>query len=160
MKILFYLWSYAGYVVLIGMIVAGLNYLPKWSFARVPQDYRGDMSGPDFEPYNNLQYDGTIGIDQLLKGDIAVFRLGDDGSRRFLFARVAGLPGDILESKERTLLVNGSPSRGGLNHKFTKMPPTVVPKGHVFLLSDLHRYDSIDYGFFPESAIHGRLTQD
>jgi signal peptidase I len=105
------------------------------------------------------------------RGDIIVFKFPEEPERDFI-KRVIGLPGDTLELRNQTVLINGQaltepyahylfpPSaegqmEGDLRRKYG---PVTVPAGHFFMMGD-NRDDSQDsrfWGFLPETYVKGR----
>ena len=105
------------------------------------------------------------------RGDIIVFKFPEEPERDFI-KRVIGLPGDTLELKNQTVLINGqaltepyahylfAPAaegqmEGDLRRKYG---PVTVPAGHFFMMGD-NRDDSQDsrfWGFLPETYVKGR----
>ena len=105
------------------------------------------------------------------RGDIVVFKFPEEPERDFI-KRVIGLPGDTLELKNQTVLINGQPliepyahylfpsaaegqMEGDLRRKYG---PVAVPEGHYFMMGD-NRDDSQDsrfWGFLPQTYVKGR----
>lgn len=95
------------------------------------------------------------------RGHIIVFRSPIARAERMV-KRVIGVPGDVIEIKERTVYVNGV----ALDEPYTKGPtyydmaPMEVKPGHVFVLGD-NRNNSLDsrsryVGQIPYDQIVGR----
>lgn len=92
------------------------------------------------------------------RGDVVVFR--GDGGGAFV-KRVAGLPGDCLEVRGETILVNGKP----LEERFLayrvdngSLAASVLPEDRYFVLGD-NREDSLDsrsFGPVERGAIVGK----
>jgi signal peptidase I len=114
---------------------------------------------------NKLSYD----LHDVHRGDIIVFELpsdkvGPDGIKD-LIKRVVGLPGDVIESREGAVYINGDLLREPYLPKgvTTDHPPIdkqTVPAGHVFVLGD-NRDNSADSryptrGPIPINTIVGR----
>ena len=78
--------------------------------------------------------------------------------------RVVGLPGDLVEMRGGTLVVNGMPVREAYLpqsfHDGDNYPPTEVRKGYYFVLGDHRRSsnDSRTWGEVPEKYIYGRAV--
>jgi signal peptidase I len=102
------------------------------------------------------------------RGDIAVFRYPPNPSQHFV-KRVVGLPGETVEIKGRTVLVDGS----ALDEPYASFiealddpsaeagwGPEVVPPGHYWMLGDNrdNSKDSRYWGFLPESELIGRVA--
>ena len=106
------------------------------------------------------------------RGDIIVFKFPEEPERDFI-KRVIGLPGDTVELKNQTVLVNGQPLVEPYAHYLfppadegqvdgfdlrRKYGPVTVPGGHYFMMGD-NRDDSQDsrfWGFLPQSYVKGR----
>ena len=114
---------------------------------------------------NKVSYD----LHDVHRGDIIVFRLpkdkvGPDGIRD-LIKRVIGLPGDVIESRDGLVYINGKRLKEPYLPKgvLTDDPPVLkqtVPKGHVFVMGD-NRDNSQDSRFanrgpIPINTIIGR----
>lgn len=95
------------------------------------------------------------------RGEIVVFGYPKEPRRKFI-KRIVGLPGDIVEIRDRTLYVNGEPVeeayiRGPMYQPFG---PVRVPEGTYFVLGD-NRNNSEDSRFpdvgpIPRRYIVGR----
>jgi signal peptidase I len=106
------------------------------------------------------------------RGDIIVFKFPEEPDRDFI-KRAIGLPGDTIELKNQTVLVNGQPlAEPYATYLFPpadetqtdsfdirrKYGPVTVPAAHYFMMGD-NRDDSQDsrfWGFLPESYVKGR----
>ena len=101
--------------------------------------------------------------------DIIVFRFPEDESKDFI-KRVVGIPGDIIEIKEKVLYVNGHPQRDEtyVNAKDSEAIPRIVsardnfgpitvPKDSYFVMGDNrdHSLDSRFWGFVHNTKIKG-----
>jgi signal peptidase I len=97
------------------------------------------------------------------RGDVVVFWYPKEPSVSFI-KRVVGLPGDLVEIRGGTLVVNGLPVRETyLPDSFRdgdNYPPTEVRKGYYFVLGDHRRSsnDSRSWGEVPEKYIYGRAV--
>ena len=90
------------------------------------------------------------------RGDIIVFKFPEEPERDFI-KRVVGLPGDTLELKNQTVLINGQPLAEDYAHYLfppavdaadsfdirRKNGPVTEPDGHYFRMGD-NRDDSQD----------------
>lgn len=99
-------------------------------------------------------------------GDIIVFEFPEDPSKDFI-KRVIGLPGDVIEVREKQVYRNGA-----LLHEpyvqhtdpRTTVPvrdnfgPVTVPEGKYFVMGDNRdeSYDSRFWGFVDRAAIEGK----
>ena len=109
---------------------------------------------------------------QIRRGDIIVFKFPEEPDRDFI-KRTIGLPGDTIELKNQTVIVNGQPLVEPYAHYLfppadvthtdgfdlrRKYGPVTVPEGHYFMMGD-NRDDSQDsrfWGFLPQSYVKGR----
>jgi signal peptidase I len=104
------------------------------------------------------------------KGDIIVFKNHEDPSKDFV-KRIVGIEGDILESKDKAIYVNGNvlaetyavhndpqtkPSNSGPRDNFG---PLTVPSGKVFVMGDNRdqSYDSRFSGYVDNTEITGKV---
>src|SRR5215204_3810842 len=95
------------------------------------------------------------------RGDIVVFESVGEGDDQKLIKRVVALPGDEVEVRSGTLLVNGEEQEEPYLNK--ELPfngsyePTEVPEGEVFVMGD-NRANSADsrvFGPLPIENIEG-----
>jgi len=104
------------------------------------------------------------------RGEIIVFKYPVDRKKDFV-KRLAGLPGDEIEIRNGTLLVNGKPmtdSPFGENIYYNvndwdygKEEQVIsVPEGHYFALGDnsAHSADSRQWGFVPRKDVIGKAV--
>ena len=105
------------------------------------------------------------------RGEVLVFKFPEDPERDFI-KRVIGLPGETIELRNQTILINGMPlvepyahyalppvddysDSGDVRRRYG---PVTVPAGHYFMMGD-NRDDSQDsryWGFMPAEYIKGR----
>jgi len=109
------------------------------------------------------KYEYRLSADAIRRGDLVVFHFPLDPSQSYI-KRVVGLPGDTVEIRGGTVLVNGrkldepyvpDEYRDGIS--FPKEP---VPSGHYFVLGD-HRNSSSDsrmWGFVDRAEIYGKAV--
>jgi signal peptidase I len=102
-------------------------------------------------------------------GDIIVFIFPEDESKDFI-KRVIGVPGDVVEVKQKTVIRNGQPlkedyaryvegaEQGALGHTRDDMPPVKVPPGKYFVMGDNRdrSYDSRYWGLVDTEAVIGK----
>jgi signal peptidase I len=101
--------------------------------------------------------------------DIVVFIYPQDESRDFI-KRVIGLPGDVLEVRDRVVHINGKPlgepyvifsGSGGFGNPHTPLEnfgPVKVPPGHYFMMGDNRdsSMDSRSWGLLERGKIKGK----
>ena len=99
------------------------------------------------------------------RGDIIVFPYPEDPSQDYI-KRVVGIPGDVLEIRDKQLYRNGEAVQEAyikhpdstLMGRRDNMPPTTVPSGKVFVMGD-NRDQSMDsrfWGFVNKDTIVGK----
>jgi signal peptidase I len=103
------------------------------------------------------------------RGDVVVFEYPEDPSKDFI-KRVVGIPGDVIEGKEKKVFVNGKPFENPHEiHKEREIipkaqnprdtfGPITVPAGAYFVMGDNrdHSHDSRFWGFVKSSKIKGK----
>jgi signal peptidase I len=106
------------------------------------------------------------------RGDVVVFRYPPDPRQDFI-KRIVGLPGDVVEYRERSVFINGvrMPQHdgrerlGAVEHRLQLQPWVpdqpgrwVVPDGQFFVMGDNrdNSRDSRVWGFVPEANLVGR----
>jgi signal peptidase I len=103
------------------------------------------------------------------RGDVVVFEYPEDPSKDFI-KRVVGLPGDVVEGREKKVFVNGKPFENPHEvHKEQEIipkaqnprdtfGPVTVPAGSYFVMGDNRdrSYDSRFWGFVKSSKIKGK----
>jgi len=120
-------------------------------------------------PFTNIHLYRMPGLRDPQRGDVVVFKYPEDPARDFI-KRVIGVEGDIIESKDKTLYVNGrkvmesyvqhvdgSIKPAGMD-KRDNFGPVIVPKDSVFVMGDNRdqSYDSRYWGFVDISKIKGK----
>lgn len=103
------------------------------------------------------------------RGDIMVFKYPEDPSRDFI-KRLIAVGGDVIESKNKTIFVNGKPLNepytqhtdasvlpGSVGQPRDNFGPFIVPKGKYFMMGDNRdqSYDSRYWGYVDMSQIKG-----
>ncbi len=113
-----------------------------------------------------------LAIGSPARGDVVVFRYPPDPSQDYI-KRVVGLPGDVVEYRDRAVHINGQrlPQQNGrerlgaIEHRLQLQPWVpdqpgrwVVPAGHFFVMGDNrdNSRDSRVWGFVPEANLVGR----
>ena len=118
------------------------------------------LGSPVDVPFTNIHLFRMPGLRKPQRGDIIVFKYPEDPTRDFI-KRVIGVEGDVIESKDKTLFVNGSKLiESYVQHvdSFIKpadmdrrdnFGPVTVPKDSVFVMGDNRdqSYDSRFWGF-------------
>ncbi|MEW6721145.1 MAG: signal peptidase I [Thermodesulfobacteriota bacterium] len=103
------------------------------------------------------------------RGDIIVFVFPEDPSKDFI-KRVIAVPGDVVEVRNKVVILNGEPLReeyarfvegaepGSLVYSRDDMPPVKVPAGKYFVMGDNRdrSYDSRFWGFVDTEAVIGK----
>ncbi len=97
------------------------------------------------------------------RGDVVVFYYPRDPSVSYI-KRVIGLPGDRIDIRSGSVMVNGKPiEEPYLLSEYRDrydLPETVVEPGHYFVMGD-HRSSSMDsraFGSVPERYIYGKAA--
>ena len=131
---------------------------------------------------NKFIYGPTIGrvertllpIHEIKRGDIAVFKFPEDPERDFI-KRTIGLPGDMIELRNKKVYVNGKP----LDEPYVRFlfpppgdtpqedfdvrvhyGPVTVPPDHYFMMGDNrdNSEDSRYWGFLPRDYVKGKAA--
>lgn len=120
-------------------------------------------------PFTNITLFRMPGLKKPHRGDIIVFKYPEDPKRDFI-KRVVGVGGDVVESRDKTIFVNGRK----LVEPYTQhvdddvkprnldrrdnFGPVTVPPGKVFVMGDNRdqSYDSRFWGFVDDSQIKGK----
>jgi signal peptidase I len=105
------------------------------------------------------------------RGDIIVFKFPEEPERDFI-KRVIGLPGDVVELRNRQVTINGQPIEEAYAHYLfpvsdgeseshdvrAKYGPVTVPVNHYFMMGDNrdNSQDSRYWGFLPAHYVKGR----
>jgi signal peptidase I len=120
-------------------------------------------------PFTNVHLFRMPGLRKPQRGDIIVFKYPEDPTRDFI-KRVIGVEGDIIESKDKTLFVNGNKQvEAYVQHVDSNIKPASldgrdnfgpirVPQDTVFAMGDNRdqSYDSRFWGFVGLSKIKGK----
>jgi signal peptidase I len=112
---------------------------------------------------------------QVARGDVVVFKYPEDPGRDFI-KRVIALPGETVEVRDETVLIDGTPldesryvhfldaglgpgdPEYGLRALREGYGPKTVPEGQLFVLGDNrdNSRDSRYWGFLPRDQVKGR----
>ena len=103
---------------------------------------------------------------EIKRGDVVVFRFPGDRTKDYI-KRVIGLPGDVVEMRDKKIYVNGAPwddpygiYKGGIEggRTYEDFAPYTVPKDRVFVMGDNRdrSFDSRFWGTAGISDIKGR----
>ena len=104
-----------------------------------------------------------FGISDIVRGDTIVFWAPEDSTKSYI-KRVIGVPGDVVEIVDGTVILNGKPQeepyiRDDYRDRMS-MTRRFVEAGHYFVLGD-HRNSSNDsrsWGTVPRDAIYGKAV--
>jgi len=120
-------------------------------------------------PFTNVNLFRMPGLRDPQRGDVIVFKYPEDPTRDFI-KRVVGIGGDVVESKDKSVSVNGQKliepyiqhvdndiKPKDMDRRDT-FGPLVVPKGSVFVMGDNRdqSYDSRYWGFVDDTQIKGK----
>ena len=104
-----------------------------------------------------------FGISDIDRGDTVVFWAPEDPTRSYI-KRVIGVPGDVVEIVDGTVVLNGKrlaePYLIDANRDRMSMPRRVIEPEHYFVLGD-HRNSSNDsrsWGTVSRDAIYGKAV--
>jgi signal peptidase I len=123
-----------------------------------------------FPPVNCYASSMVVEFGKPQRGDIIVFRFPEDEEKDFI-KRIVGAPGDTVQIKNKTVLVNGAPLEdktftqridpgiidGTINPR-DNFGPVTVPEGAYFVMGD-NRDQSLDsrfWGYVREEKIRGK----
>ena len=128
-----------------------------------------------FAPTLTRAENALLPIDPIKRGDILVFKYPEDPERDFI-KRVIGLPGEVVELKDKKVYINGTaldepyvhflfpfdPSspdagEGGVDLRRSYGPAT-VPEGEYFMMGDNrdNSQDSRYWGFLRRDYVKGK----
>jgi len=126
-----------------------------------------------YAPSSGALEDALLAKRDVRRGDVVVFRFPGNPDKDYV-KRVVGLPGETVEVRERTVLIDGAPldesayvhfqGAGPEDPEFglraTRRPwgPEKVPAGQLFVLGDNrdNSNDSRYWGFLPRELVKGR----
>jgi signal peptidase I len=125
-----------------------------------------------FAPAASAFERAVLPMREIRRGDIIVFKFPEEPERDFI-KRVIGLPGDIIELKNRELSINGQRQDEPYAHYLfpqgegdesttqdvrERYGPVTVPAEHYFMMGDNrdNSQDSRYWGFLPAHYVKGR----
>lgn len=147
--------SIVTYGLLIGIVWGLAVFVPRMARLRTMTLY-DDIEG--FDATQAVNADRTVGLAQLQRGDAVAFRQFKEGVKDDVYLGwVAALPGDVVQIENRRLVVNGTVCTLGGETARPYMGPLAIPGNRFFVVSSFHRFDSIELGPLPASALLGRL---
>ena len=125
---------------------------------------RVDIAGEAMAPTlrNGESALATRTFDQLTRGDIVAFRYPKDESKNFV-KRIIGVPGDLIESSNGSIQVDGrplvEPYVAETNRSLDTWGPVTVPDGQYFMMGDNRRNssDSRSWGLVHREAIWAKV---
>ncbi|MBI5640563.1 MAG: signal peptidase I [Nitrospirae bacterium] len=122
-------------------------------------------------PFTNINLFRMPGLREPKKGDIVVFKYPEDPKRDFI-KRVIGAAGDVIESRDKNVYVNGrrliepyiqhvdkDVKTRDLDRR-DNFGPIAVPRGSVFVMGDNRdqSYDSRFWGFVDVTQVKGNAV--
>ncbi len=144
------------------ILVSKLSYGLQW-----PTDCQMQWN---FPPVNCYTSKTVVEFGKPQRGDIIVFRFPEDEEKDFI-KRIVGQPGDTVQIRNKTVLVNGQPlddkaftqriDPGIIDSSVTprdNFGPVTVPEGSYFVMGD-NRDQSLDsrfWGYVREEKIRGK----
>jgi signal peptidase I len=122
--------------------------------------------------------DAMLGKKPIRRGHVVIFKYPDEPNKDYV-KRVIGLPGETVEIRDKTVLIDGNPLAEGYT-RFEEPPlrredpeygfrsedqrdnygPETVPPGQLFVMGDNrdNSRDSRYWGFLPEDQVKGRAV--
>ncbi len=108
----------------------------------------------------------VLPVRPLKRGDIVVFKYPEEPEKDYI-KRVIGLPGEVLEIRDRQVYIDGKPlaesykihrNPKGLNFEQDDYRPTRIPEKSLFCMGDNrdNSKDSRSWGFVPRDYVKGR----
>lgn len=120
--------------------------------------------------YNPMDQKIYFDFNKPKRGDVVIFRDPTEKTNSMWIKRCMGLPGDVMEMKEKQLYINGQKmDEPYIVHKDMRVFPSyfqprdnfgpiTVPKNSYFMMGDNRdqSYDSRFFGFLPANKIRGK----
>lgn len=113
-----------------------------------------------------MAYKLFYGMDNVHRGDIIIFKFPLNPDKDFV-KRVVGIPGDVVEIKDKTVYINGKKliepyavhSKRDIGFPRDEYGPVKVPPDSLFVLGDNRdsSEDSRYWGYVPEENIVGEV---
>jgi hypothetical protein len=133
---------------------AVIVYAPAWRRIGPTLSFN-DIDG--LQPNQARRFPGAVPADPAaLRGQAVAFRVSDDPDEAVLVGWVAGTPGQVLTVSQGALRADGALAEGWRVDP-GEQGPTVVPRGHVFIVTHRHQVDSFRHGPIPLSRVIGLM---
>jgi hypothetical protein len=146
---------WVGYGLLIAALWAAITYIPRFQRATPEYGYQ-DIAG--LERYASGKVVDAERLTRLKVGDAVCFSTGSKKEFQVLFGWVAAMPGQVVALQNQKVIVDGKPTATPHDAmSVPDLPGSVVPRGHVFIISTSHQYDSIANGMIPLGALRGTV---
>jgi hypothetical protein len=148
--------SLISYGITLGIIIALVTIVPRFSRQRVHPDY-SDITNLAVD--HSLSTDKGFAFSRLAKGDAIVYRLGNQETQAVCIGWVAAVAGEEVAVVGGKLIAGGKAAPGEAIEQPDRAP-ILVPAGHVFVTSSRHQLDSLAYGPIPAAAYRGKILGD
>lgn len=144
------------FAVLTAVVVVAAMRLPELlNRVQVPADYDDH---PGLTPMTGV----WLAPPPYAAGDLVAYRHGD-GADQVAFGVVRALAGDQVRIVGGALLVGDEEVAGlrelGRYRGIHDVGPATVPKGHLFVVSSGHRYDSFAIGMIGPDQVLGKVRE-
>lgn len=158
-KFLHFAWEVAKILIIATLIVLPIRY-----FLFQPFFVRGQSMDPNFENGDYLIIDEiSYRFRDIERGEVIVFKYPEDPSNRFI-KRVIGLPGETVEIKDNTIIIDGVKMLDETEYLLSTLPTSgnlkiTLEDDEYFVLGDNRPYsfDSRRFGSLKEEYIIGRV---
>ena len=121
---------------------------------------KGNSMEPSLHDGDRLVVDRvSYNLGEVGRGDVVVLRYPKNPTLDFV-KRVVGVPGDEIEMRNGTLLVNGTPADDyGCIPDHQDLPNFTVPAEQFFVLGDNRPIscDSREFGLVPQNLLKGKV---
>jgi hypothetical protein len=142
------------YALTLALIVALVMIVPRFQRLRVDPGY-GDIAHLDVD--NSLNADAGFRFAQLTAGDPIAYEIPTAEGKTLAVGWIAAMPGQEVSIANQKILVDGRAAKGEAVTQPDRAG-VIVPRGHVFVVTDYHAADSVALGFLPAAAIRGKLA--